>query len=349
MPPHSLPPPCPPQPDDVPWPVPTWPTGAPASDVDAERLLRATTDAFTTLDEVGETRALLVVHRGRLVVERYATDLTVETTLPSWSMAKSLLHAVVGTLVADGRLDIHAPAPVAAWRTHDDPRAGITLDHLLRMSDGLAFREEYVDGAASDVIPMLFGEGKSDVAAYAEAFPLAHEPGTYWNYSSGTSNIISGIVRRTLGGEEAYRAYLAERIFEPLGLTSAAPRFDAAGSWIASSFVFATARDFARLGLLYLRGGAWQGRPMLPQAWIDYARTPAPACPTREYGAHWWIYPERPDVFFASGYEGQRVIVAPMHDVVIVRSGRSRIEQRDAINALGLRLIDPFPRVYSTS
>lgn len=323
----------------VAWPTDKWPERAAAS----AELREACDYAFSPDAEpdIGVTRALLVARGGAIIAERYADDLGPASLLPSWSMAKSVLHAIVGTLAADGRLDLHAPAAVPQWRSPGDPRAAITLDHLLRMSDGLAFREEYVDSDRSDVIPMLFGEGKDDVASYAAAFPAAHAPGTVWSYSSGTSNIVSGIVARLFGSEPAaYGGYMRRALFERIGMRSADPRFDAAGTWIGSSFVFCTARDFARFGLLYLRGGAWDGQQVLPEAWVEYARTVAPACATGEYGAHWWIYPERPGVFWASGFQGQRIIVAPEHDIVIVRSAQSSAEQADAVRAFLFRLLD---------
>lgn len=332
-------PPFPAQPRGVPWPTDEWPV-RPAGSAG----IREALDSAFSLDaepDTGVTRALLVVRGGAIIAERYADDLGPASALPSWSMAKSVLHAIVGTLVADGRLDLNASAPVPQWRAPGDPRATITLDHLLRMSDGLAFREEYVDSDRSDVIPMLFGEGKDDVAGYAASFPAAHAPGTMWSYSSGTSNIVSGIVARLFGRDPgAYGEYMRRVLFDRIGMRSADPRFDAAGTWIGSSFVFCTARDFARFGLLYLRGGAWEGHRVLPEAWVEYARTVAPACATGEYGAHWWIYPERPGVFWASGFQGQRIVVVPEHDIVIVRSAQSSAEQADAVRAFLFRLLD---------
>ena len=332
-------PPFPAQPRGVPWPTSDWPVRATAP----PELREAFDYAFSPGAEpdIGVTRALLVVRGGAIIAERYAEDLGPASPLPSWSMAKSVLHAIVGTLVADGRLDLHAPVPVPQWQADGDARAAITLDHLLRMSDGLAFREEYVDSDRSDVIPMLFGEGKDDVAGYAASFPAAHAPGTTWSYSSGTSNIVSGIVARLFGSDpRAYREYMRQALLDRIGMRSADPRFDAAGTWIGSSFVFCTARDFARFGLLYLRGGAWDGGRVLPVEWVDHARTVAPACATVEYGAHWWIYPERPGVFWASGFQGQRIVVAPEHDIVIVRSAQSSAEQADAVRAFLFRLLD---------
>src|SRR5690606_14407757 len=177
----------------------------------------------------GETLALLVVHRGRLVFERYAPGKGADDTFPSWSVAKSLLHAVTGPLVAAGKLALDAPAPVPAWRAPGDPRGAITLEHLLRMVDGLDFVEVYEASGRSDVIDMLFQRGKDDIAAYAAARPLAHPPGTYWNYSSGTSNLVAAIVGAAVGGgRDGIAAHLERTLFAPLSMRSAKPRFDPA-------------------------------------------------------------------------------------------------------------------------
>ena len=235
---HVMPP-LPAQPAGVPWPTVDWPTGAPAVD-----LVPLLDEVMAPDGGLARTRAVVVVHRGRLVAERYGdrTDVwgevtgepvTDRTPLISWSMAKSMLHAVVGMLVGEGRLDLDAPVDVPEWPP-GDPRSAITLEHLLTMRDGLDFVEDYDDSGVSHVIDMLFGSGVADTAAYTAGRPLAHTPGSTFNYSSGTSNLISGIVRRTLGGEQPYRTFLHERLFGPLGMRSADPRFDDTGTWIAS-------------------------------------------------------------------------------------------------------------------
>ena len=204
-------------------------------------------------------------------------------------MAKSMLHAVVGLLVKDGRLDLDAPADVPEWSAPGDPRHAITVRHLLAMRDGLDFAEDYVDDRTSDVIAMLFGDGQADMAHFAADRPLAAAPDTRFNYSSGTTNIISAVVARLLGPGAPYEAFLHERLFGPLGMASARPEFDAAGTWVASSYVRATARDFARFGLLYLRDGVWDGTRLLPEGWVDYGRTIESVDPEDgPYGAHWW-------------------------------------------------------------
>lgn len=341
--------PLPPQPPGVPWPTDGWPAGAPDADVDAARVDAVAGAAFApgAAASHGETHALLAVHRGRLVLERYAPGKGPDDTFPSWSVAKSVLHAVTGPLVADGRLALHAPAPVAAWRGAGDPRGAITLEHLLRMVDGLDFVELYEPEGRSDVVDMLFRAGRDDVAAYATARPLAHPPGTYWSYSSGTSNIVAAIVGAAVGGGRAgMEAHLREALFARIGMRSARPRFDAAGTFIGSSFVFATARDFARFGLLYLRDGVWDGLRVLPPGWVDHARTPTPASFGR-YGAHWWLALDGTGIFTANGFQGQYVVVDPARDLVLVRLGASSPEQRVAVVHDLRRLVDAFPPVAS--
>jgi len=172
---------------------------------------------------------------------------------------------------------------------------------------------------------MLFQEGKDDVAAYAAAQPLEHAPGTYWSYASGTTNIVSRIASRTLNAYgPAFERFMQARLFEPLGIRSAKPRFDAAGVFIGSSYCFMSARDFARFGLLYLRDGVWDGQRLLPEGWVDYARTPTfqqPGVDSNRYGAHWWLDFGGPGSFSANGYDGQFTIIAPTKDLIIVRHG----------------------------
>ena len=223
-----------------------------------------------------------------------------------------------------------------------DPRSAITLEHLLTMRDGLDFVEDYVDSGVSHVIDMLFGSGIADTAAFAAGRLLAHAPGSAFNYSSGTSNVISGIVRRTLGGEDPYRTFLHERLFGPIGMRSADPRFDDAGTWIASSYVWATARDMARFGQLYLRDGWWDGRRLLPEGWVDHARRARSVDPEdgRLYGAHWWVVGDDVGSFWASGYEGQSILVCPGLDLVVVRLGKSTTEQGPALADWRSRVVD---------
>ncbi|ABI76843.1 beta-lactamase [Hyphomonas neptunium ATCC 15444] len=284
--------------------------------------------------QMGETHAFLAVQGGRIVAERYWTGFDATSTHHSWSQAKSMTQALVGILARDGRLDIHAPANVPEWQQADDPRRAITLDQLLRMSSGLKFAEDYVDAGVSDVIEMLFGSGKDDVAAYAAKSPLIHPPGSAWSYSSGTSNLVARAAALSLGASgEAFRDFMVRELFGPIGMRSAQPKFDKAGTFIGSSFCYCTARDFARFGLLYLRDGVWEGQRLLPEGWVDYARTPTPVPPTERlgYGAHWWLGMAGPGSFSANGFEGQFTVLVPELDLILVRNGKSPNELKDNV------------------
>lgn len=333
----------PPAPAGVSFPTQEW---AHADGPPAVEVLLAEMFAEPQPETMTRTDAVLLVHRGRIVAERYRDGITPANTLPSWSMAKSILHAAVGVLVRDGKLDVAAPATVPEWRDDADPRGAITLNDLLQMAPGLRWAEDYVRDDVSDVIKMLFRPGTDDTGAFAASYPLVAPPGTVSNYSSGTSNIVARIVRDIVGRDDAYAAFLRREIFEPIGMTTATPKFDRSGTWIGSSYCFATARDFARLGLLYMRDGVWDGRRILPQGWVDYARTPAPAQPTdtpRGYGAHWWLLDKDPyGTFFASGYLGQYIFVVPALDLIVVRSGETATVRRPFVVEHLRRVFDAF-------
>jgi CubicO group peptidase (beta-lactamase class C family) len=347
------------QPTGVDWPTENWPEGTLPPGVDLTALLD---EAFNDDGPLAETFAVVVVHHGRIVAERYAgalehfdrpsTPVTPETPLLSWSIAKSVLHAAVGLLVGQGKLDLDAPAAVPEWADTGDPRHAITLRQLLAMRDGLAFAEDYEDGEVSDTIKMLFGDGQSDMAHFAADRPLAAPPGTRFNYSSGTSNIISGVVARTVGPGESYARFLHSRLFGPLGMTTADPEFDEAGTWVGSSYLRASARDYARFGLLYLRDGMWDGVRLLPAGWVDYGRTMVsiedPVNPS-PYGAHWLGV--RGDTletlnaqgtFRASGYEGQTITICPARDLLVVRLGKTAHEREDFLIPWRAALVEAF-------
>jgi CubicO group peptidase (beta-lactamase class C family) len=328
----------PPQPSGTPWPTGAWPVGQGLGAAPSEALRRLEAAFGDPNGELGATHAVVIVQGGQLLAERYAEGFGPDVTCRSWSMAKSITQALVGLAVGDGLVDIHAPADVPAWRGPDDPRAAITLDQLLRMSSGLAWVEDYSPENPSDVIEMLFGKGAQDVAAFAEAAPLAHPPGSAFYYSSGTTNIVAACLGRALSARGAtIEAFMRERLFDPLGMPSAAPRFDGAGTFVGSSFCFCTPRDFAKFGLLYLRDGVWEGRRLLPEGWVDYARTPTFQQPGAEvdgrYGAHWWLDIAGPGSFSANGYEGQHIVLCPDRDLIIVRHGATPTATRPAVKA----------------
>ena len=323
------------QPRDTPWPTRTWPTATAPTGLAQTPFAALMAEAFGSTDRLGETHAAVIIQGGRLVYEQYAEGFGPDSTHHSWSMAKSITHALVGILKGDGRIDPASPAAVPEWQTPGDPRAAITLDQLLRMSSGLAWVEEYSRGQPSDVIAMLFEAGKDDVAGFAARAPLAHPPGSHFYYSSGTTNLVSRCAAQAAGGD--FAAFMRERLFQPLGMTSPLPRFDAAGTFIGSSFCFCTAQDFARFGLLYLRDGVWDGQRLLPEGWVDYARTPTWQQPEAEaegrYGAHWWLEVAGPGSFSANGYDGQYIVLVPDLDLILVRHGVTPAEKKDALKA----------------
>jgi CubicO group peptidase (beta-lactamase class C family) len=275
-----------------------------------------------------DSRAVLVIRHGRLLSERYAPGFSATTPFLGWSATKSLTS---GILVSDGKLDLDKPAPVPEWRGAGDPRGAITLRQLLTMSSGLKFIEDYVAG--SDSSQMLFHE--RDMAAYAARQPLQHPPGTVWSYSSGTANIVSRIVKQAVGGRtEDYQRFAHDRLFGPLGMDSALVEPDESGTPVGSSYGYATARDWARFGLLYLNRGMAGDRRILPENWVDFTRAPTPAAPSPVYGAMFWLnqdpghgpgpraYPHcPPDMYLAEGHNGQFVAIIPSLDAVIVRLG----------------------------
>ena len=331
-------PPLPTQPAGVPWPTKDWPTGSLPDHVEPAELEALLDQAFgdEPVAGFGESYATLIVHRGRIVAERYGPDITPDTPLLSWSMAKSVTHSLVGILVDQGRLDPEAPAAVGAWHVDpDDPRQHITVRHLLRMTDGLDFNEVYAidetsdshgpdDAGWSHCVDMLFGSGVDDVAGYTIDRPARAEPGTVFNYSSGTTNVVARIVGDLIGEPDALRAWMQEHLFAPIGVRTADPTFDRAGTFVGSSYLHMTARDWARYGLLNLRGGEWDGHQVLPRAWVDDCRSAwAVDDEGNHYGTHWSVHEDGRGTFFCSGFEIQRVICVPTSDLVVVRLGKT--------------------------
>ncbi len=300
------------------------------ADVDYGALEAALDAAFA--NEKAATRAILVVKDGAVVAERYAPGFSAATPFLSWSMGKSVTATMAGAGVYLGFLDIKAPAPVPEW-AGDAKRAAITWNDLLQMQSGLAFSEIYED-PASDASQMLFRA--RDAGGVAAKKPLDHKPGTHFAYSSGTTNLLQRTLRETLEGHDAgYHAFARDRLFAPLGMASAVLEPDASGSFIGSSFMYATARDWAKLGLLYINDGVAGGERLLPEGWRDYVATPNSAS-DGFYGAQFWLnhpgtdgrpkyMPGVPDeAYLMAGHEGQYVLIAPDKRLVIVRTGMTR-------------------------
>lgn len=270
----------------------------------------------------GEPFAFLVVHHGQLIHEQYRHGFTHETRFPGWSIAKSITNAMAGIRVLEGKLLPDRPADLEEWR--DDDRKSITTSHLLQMVSGLEWDENY--GNRSDVTRMLYEE--SDFSRFALQRPLVDQPGAHWNYSSGSTNIVCLIVRKSFPSDAGYHAWIRAKLFQPVGMNSAVLETDATGIPAGSSYIFGTARDYARFGLLYLNDGEVSGKRIFPEGWVDYSTRPAPGS-DGAYGAGFWInrngfYPDLPrNMYSANGYNGQRIFILPSHQLVVVVLGHS--------------------------
>lgn len=316
---------------DAPWPEGERVDLKAPSEVDRVALAAAVEAAFAEPDphHRRRTRALVVVHGGRIIAERYAPGFDATMPLIGWSMAKMVTNALVGIAVQNGKLALADEDLLPEWR--GDERRHITLAQLLRMTSGLSFNEDYEDHS-SDVIQMLFVKGNK--AGFAAAKPLQYAPGSHWSYSGGTSNIIALILRRCFTDKSDYLRFPREHLFQPLGMRSAVLEPDEVGAFVGSSFMYASARDWARLGLLYLRDGVWQGRRLLPQGWVSYSLAPTRGAPDARYGAHIWLKlpqssklgepPLPEDAHYMLGHDQQIVVVVPSRDLVIVRLGLTR-------------------------
>ena len=308
-------------------------------DVPREQLARAVDDLFSRPD-TAETRALLVLHNGRIVAQRYAAGYHENTRFISWSMAKTITGVMIGQLVADGRLRLDEGVPVPAWQRAGDPRGEITLRQLLQMRSGLRHTEAGDPVYKSDEVRMLFLDGRDDMAGYAESQPLETEPGREWKYSSATTVILSDLAARVLAASndpgERRRAvgdYLRNRLFEPIGMKSMIPEFDSNGTLIGGSLMHGTARDWAKFGEFLRHKGVVKGAQLVPANWIEFMLNPSPRNPG--YGAQIWLnrpqvsdghieFPGAPaDSFSMNGHLGQYVLVVPSLGLTIVRLGKT--------------------------
>jgi len=283
------------------------------------------------------TRALLVVHHGQIVGERYAPGFGPESRHVSWSMGKSITAALIGLLVGDGALNIDDPAPVAEWRADDDPRADITIRHLLNMSSGLRFVRAQDDdqldlGWTSGDDHMFIYYGGIDVFAHSVSRPSEFPPGTHWRYRNSDPLTLGKIVRQTVEARgEEYLTYPQRRLFDRIGMRRMVLEPDPWGNFVMSGFDWGTARDWARFGLLHLWDGVWKptGERVLPEGWTEFVRTPAPADGEQGYGGQFWLnaggrlsnVPR--DAYWPAGAWGQVVVIVPSKGLVVVRLGHS--------------------------
>lgn len=305
-----------------------WPDGDRRKDtvfpeIDTLRLKGAINNAFGSPSvDKRWTAAVVVLYKGELVAEKYADQLgiTSDTRIWGWSMSKSIMNAMAGVLTKKKILNVNSVAPVNQWLA--DRRRDITINDLMHMSSGLKWDEDY--GDVSSVTTMLYHS--ADCYQKAIEAPYEKSPGSEWKYSSGTTNILSGIMRNLIGNDKDYHDFPYREIFNKIGITSMIVETDAAGNFVGSSYGFATARDWARFGLLYYNDGVWRGDTILPKGWVKYTRTPAVAS-KGEYGAQFWLneskkLPDVPsDMFSCNGHRGQRIFIIPSRDLVVVRLG----------------------------
>lgn len=306
-------------------------------------------DELFTMEGLGETRAVLVLADGKVAAERYAPGYDADTRFVSWSMAKTVTAVLIGMLVADGLLSVDEPAPVPLWQRQGDPRADITLRHLLQMRSGLRHTEAGDPPYESSEVRMLFLDGRDDMAKWAKEQPLEAEPGERFEYSSNTTVILADIAARALTDSDnpdvrrkAVADYLTQRLFAPLGMTSIVPEFDASGTLIGGSLMHATAGDYARFGEFLRRGGqAPDGEQLVPTRWVEAMLEPSPV--SQHYGYQIWLNRPEPDLerghplfpdrapasmFALIGHMGQYVIVSPEQRVTLVRLGHSDSTER---------------------
>lgn len=305
----------------------------PAGDSAVSARMASVGDAFVKERAYGgHPFAFVVMHKGGAVCERYDEGITPETRLLSWSMAKSFVNALAGVMAGDSLVDINAPTGIAQW--HEDGRRDITLNDLMQMQSGLEWNEDY--GARSDVNLML--HCAEDMSLYAIDKPLQQKPGTRWYYSSGSTNIVMRCLRDKFPSQEAFLSYIDRRLFTPLDIRDAVFEQDMSGTPVGSSYLYLTARGFARFGQMYLDDGCVAGERILPEGWVGYTATPA-SDSRGAYGSFFWLnrmdyndiaswteregskpdrLPDVPqDVFYCNGHDGQRIYIIPTKELVV--------------------------------
>ena len=271
----------------------------------------------------GDAFAFMIVYKGIPVVEAYKPDFNMNTRFLSWSMAKSFLNAFVGIMVKDGELEINQRADIDEWK--NDGRSKITINDLMQMQSGLKWNENY--GNRSDVTVMLHCQ--ENMGRFAFEQPQEFPAGTKWYYSSGTANIVSWLIRKKFDTDSSYYKFAHDNLFEKIGIEDAVFEVDPSGTFVGSSYLYLTARDYARFGLLYLNDGVFNGQRILPEGWVKYTVTPASGS-NGKYGSLFWLnrskrYRSAPeDMYSCEGHDGQMIIIIPSRQLVMVVLGFSQ-------------------------
>ncbi|OIP82454.1 MAG: hypothetical protein AUK44_07655 [Porphyromonadaceae bacterium CG2_30_38_12] len=306
----------------------SWPAGDKLSDtiprgINMQQLNEALQRSFTDIAGTKGTFAVAVAYKNQLVAEAYHSGFSAQNRFLSWSMGKSFTHALVGIMVKNGLINIHQPCHISAWKK--DARASITLENLMHMNSGLQWNEDY--GNLSDVTYMLHKYG--DMGKYSYEKPLIYRPDSVWQYSSGTTNIVCSEMRNHFRSPADYYTFPRRMLFNPVGMRSVIFETDASGTFSGSSYLYASMRDYVRMGLLYLNNGNWLGNQILPTDWAAQAVKPAKGS-NGQYGSFFWLngagdYPNAPkDLFMASGHDGQFIYIIPSLHLVVVRTGFSK-------------------------
>ncbi|MEL7271013.1 MAG: serine hydrolase [Bacteroidota bacterium] len=306
--------------DTIPYPYgQAQPKDSIFEEVNYDQLDKAFATAFGNPD-VQKTRTLLVLYKGHLLKEQYADGFDETTPVLGWSMTKSVLATCFGILEAQGKLETDWPAPIPEWK--EDERKNITLNHLLRMQSGLDWEEDY--SKISDITKMLFLD--SDMTVSSRDKKAIAPPVDIWNYSSGTTNLLSGILKQQFRSHQEYLDFPYQYLLDKIGMYSSLLEADLNGNYVGSSYGWANTRDWARFGQLYLDRGQWNGSEIFKPEWVDYITKPTKHS-DGTYGAHFWlnaegVYPDAPrDLFSCNGYQGQYVFVIPSKNLVVVRTG----------------------------
>jgi CubicO group peptidase (beta-lactamase class C family) len=291
------------------------------ANVDYTKLNAAVANAFDTKGQIKKrTRSLLVIYKDKIIAEKYDTGFDKNSKILGWSMTKSITSAMFGILQKQGKYDIYKPAPIKEWA--NDKRKSITTSDLLHMNSGLQWVEDYT--TICDATKMLFQA--EDMTRTQLEKPAEHKPNMRWNYSSGTTNLLSGILRKQFKTHQEYLDFWYSALIDKIGMNSMVIETDMAGNYVGSSYGWATTRDWSKFGLLYLHNGNWNGEQIFNEGWAKYTATPTNTSNGR-YGGHFWLnagghFPDVPrDMYYCSGFQGQMVAIIPSLDLVIVRMG----------------------------
>ncbi|MEO7978259.1 serine hydrolase [Flavobacterium sp.] len=297
------------------------PTDTVFSNIDYSKLKKAIDNAFDRLGGKSKrTRAVVVLYKNKLIAEKYDINFNKDSRILGWSMTKSITSSAFGVLAKQGKIDINKPAPIAEWQK--DERKKITINDLLHMNSGLEWEENY--NTICDATKMLFLA--ADMGKVQLDKPAQFKPNTHWNYSSGTTNLLSLILKRQFKTQQEYLDFWYSALIDKIGMNSMIVEQDMSGTFIGSSYAWATPRDWSKFGLLYLNKGNWNGDQILDESWIKYTSAPTNTSEGR-YGAQFWLnaagkFPDVPrDMFYCNGFQGQMVAIIPSLDMVIVRMG----------------------------